>query len=235
MAERFREDFVGNLVLGMVLVSDSVSLGTGNRLYPGVVIECRAGATVTIGTGNVFWPGTVIVAEAGCIVIGSGSAFGPGGCTLALDDGGGTIEVGDRCRLREGVVLLSGSSIGSGAQVLGPIQVTRCRLGAGGAHTDPGPAARGGVLKDTGRARSLVVGRGEVILGAGRFNPADLMSQLTFHPPAGVLTRDVNALSSSWRHFAGTMVAGQFGIDVAADRRREDLDEHVPVDRQTHP
>jgi len=184
MPDGFREDFAGNLILGQVLVSESVSLGAGNRLYPGVVIECRAGASITIGADNVFWPGTVIVAEAGCIMIGSFSAFGPGGCTLALDAGGGAIEVGDGCRLREGAVLLSDCSIGSGAQVLGPIQVTACRLGAGATYAGPDPAARGGVLKGTGRARGLVIGCGEVILGEGCFNQANLTSQRAFHPRA---------------------------------------------------
>ncbi len=184
MAEGFRVALPGNLALGAVLVSESVVLGERNRLYPGVVIECREGARIRVGSDNVFWPGTVIVAEAGEIVIGSGGSFGPGGCTLALDRAGGLIRIGDMCRLREGAVLLAGSEIGDGAQVLGPIQVTDCRLGGGSSHAEPDPAARGGVLKGAGRARGLAVGQGEVILGEGRFRQQDLASQLSFHPPA---------------------------------------------------
>lgn len=183
MTEGFRAGMPGNTVLGTVLVSEAVVLGQGNRFYPGVVIECRGAGRIVLGDGNVFWPGTVILAEAGSIVIGDSNAFGPGGCTLALDAGGGEIAIGDGTRLREGVVLLRGCHVGHGGQVLGPVQATDCRLGSGAPHSDSDPAARGGVLKGVGRARGLVVGRGEVILGEGRFDQRDLVSQLVFHPP----------------------------------------------------
>jgi NDP-sugar pyrophosphorylase family protein len=164
------------------LVSRSVVIAPGNVIYPGVVIEAGAGAVVVVGEGNLFWPGTTIVARSGRIAIGARNEFGPGGATLLLD--AGEISVGDDGRYREGAVIHAGCRLGSGSQVLGPIQVQDCVLDAGGSHCDAAVDLRGAVLKGAGRARGLHVGRGRVILGEGRFDAEDVKAQSFFHPPA---------------------------------------------------
>lgn len=169
--------------LASTLVSRSVQIAPGNVFYPGVVIEAGPGACacVSIGEGNVFWPGTTIVARGGWIAIGARNEFGPGGATLVLD--AGEISIGDDGRYREGAAIFSGCRLGSGTQVLGPIQVQDCVLDAGGSYRDAAADLRGGVLKGAGRARGLRVGRGQVVLGEGRFDPKDLKAQSFFHPP----------------------------------------------------
>jgi hypothetical protein len=170
------------LDLASTLVSRSVAIASGNVLYPGVVIEAPPGAHVTIGERNVFWPGTTIVARGGRIDIGARNEFGPGGATLVLDIG--ELAIGDDGRYCEGATISSGCRLGSGSQVLGPIQVQDCILDAGGSYRDATADLRGGVLKGVGRARGLRVGRGQVILGEGRFDPTHVKAQSFFHPPA---------------------------------------------------
>ncbi|MBM3599087.1 MAG: hypothetical protein FJX35_12775 [Alphaproteobacteria bacterium] len=176
---------LGNLVLdaSSLLISAGVRLGVANRFYPGVVIEAAPGAVVTIGRGNTFWPGAVITVRAGTVTIGNDNQFGPGGFTASLDEAG-AISIGSRCRCRDGASLFRGSVLGDGAQVLGPIQVQDCFLAAGGSFAEPAPDARGGVLKGVGRARHLTIGRGQVIEGSGRFDPADVKPQSFHHPSA---------------------------------------------------
>jgi hypothetical protein len=129
----------------------------------------------------VFWPGTTIVARDGRIAVGARNEFGPGGATLVLD--AGEISIGDDGRYREGAAIFSGCRLGSGTQVLGPIQAQDCVLDAGGSYRDAAADLRGGVLKGVGRARGLRVGRGQVVLGEGRFDPKDIKAQSFFHPP----------------------------------------------------
>lgn len=173
----------GNVVLDpySVLISASARIGTDNRFYPGVTIEAGTGATIEIGDENAFWLGTVIAAEAGVIVIGNGNQFGPGGFTASLDKSGGRIEIGSRGRFRDGPSVFAGCALGDGAQVLGPIQAQAVVLGAGGNHEETDPDARGGVLKGTGRARDLTIGRGQVIEGRGHFSAADIKPQSFYH------------------------------------------------------
>ena len=164
------------------LVSRSVEIAPDNVFYPGIVIEAAPGAAVIIGEGNVFWPGTTIVARGGRIAVGARNEFGPGGATVLLD--AGEISIGDDGRYREGAVIHAGCRLGSGAQVLGPVQAQNCILDAGGSYRDAAADLRGGVLKGAGRARGLHVGRGQVILGEGRFDPKDVRPQSFFHPAA---------------------------------------------------
>ena len=164
-----------------ILISRSVDIAPGNVFYPAVVIEAGPETRVMIGEGNVFWPGTTIVARGGRISIGARNEFGPGGATLILD--AGEISIGDDGRYREGAVIHSRCRLGSGTQILGPIQAQDCSLEAGASHKDTEPDRRGGVLKGAGRARGLHVGRGQVILGEGRFDLKDLKPQSFFHPP----------------------------------------------------
>lgn len=173
----------GNLIPApeAVLIAAAARIGSGNRFYPGTLLQA-IGGTLEIGDGNCFWPGTTVVADGGVIRIGNANQFGPGGFSAILE-GAGTIEIGSCGRYREGAMLQAGTSVGDGCQVLGPIQVQGCRLEGGGSFADPDPHRRGGVLKGVGRARGLAVGRGRVILGEGRFDIADLTEQARFHPP----------------------------------------------------
>jgi carbonic anhydrase/acetyltransferase-like protein (isoleucine patch superfamily) len=163
------------------LISRSVELAPGNILYPSVVIEAVGSAHIAIGAGNVFWPGTVVHATGGEISIGERNSFGPGGVTIRLEEQG-RIAIGSEGRFRDGAGIFAGCILGDGAQVLGPIQAQDCMLGAGGSHAEPDPDLRGGVLKGVGRARGLRVGRGEVILGEGRFEQGSLKPQSHYHP-----------------------------------------------------
>jgi hypothetical protein len=169
---------------GSVLIGRRCRIGRGNLFYPGVLLQCGPAAVLAVGDGNCFWPGATLAVEAGEIRIGDENQFGPGGFSASLDAGGGRILVGNGGRYRDGAGLFAGTEAGDGTQVLGPIQVQACRLGGGGGAAEPDPDRRGGVLKGCGRARGLTVGRGEVILGEGRFAPEMLTRQIVFHPQA---------------------------------------------------
>lgn len=173
----------GNVVLDphSILISATARIGGGNRFYPGVTIQAGIGAEISIGDGNEFWPGTVIAAKAGAITIGGGNQFGPGGFTASLDRSGGRIEIGSTGRFRDGASVFAGCVLGHGAQILGPIQAQTVILGAGGNHEEPDPDGRGGVLKGSGRARGLTIGRGQVIEGRGHFDAADIKPQSFYH------------------------------------------------------
>jgi hypothetical protein len=175
----------GNQILDphSILIAAAARIGSGNRFYPGVTVEAGAGAAIAIGDGNLFWPGSTIAATAGTITIGDRNQFGPGGFTASLDGAGGLIAIGSGGRFRDGAAIGASTTLGSGAQVLGPIQVQGSALAAGGGHDAPDPDARGGVLKGAGRARGLAVGQGQVIEGHGHFDMADLKPQSFYHPP----------------------------------------------------
>lgn len=176
----------GNAILDphSILISATARIGGNNRFYPGVTVEAGDGAEITIGDGNVFWPDAVIAAASGTIVIGNANQFGPGGFTAGLDRTGGKIEIGSHGRFRDGASVFAGCVLGDGAQILGPIQAQATVLGAGGNHEDPDPDGRGGVLKGSGRARSLTVGRGQAIEGRGHFDVADIKPQSFYHRPS---------------------------------------------------
>ena len=174
----------GNVVLDphSILISSAARIGGDNRFYPGVTIEAGTGAAIAIGDGNVFWPDTVIAAASGTIAIGNANQFGPSGFTASLDGNGGRIEIGSHGRFREGASVSAGCILGDGAQILGPIQAQATILGAGGDYDKPDPNSRGGVLKGSGRARGLTIGRGQVIEGRGHFDRTDIKPQSFYHP-----------------------------------------------------
>lgn len=164
------------------LVSRRADLGLGNRLYPGVLIECDDESEIVIGSGNLLRPGTQLIASGGArITIGNGNIFGPG-CTLIATARDAGIRVGSGGRYWGGAWIEGGTDLGDGSQVLGAVAVRGCTLAGGGDHRTPNPDARGAVLKGAGRAHFLTLPIGTVIDGAGRFDAADIKRQSFFHP-----------------------------------------------------
>ena len=102
---------------------------------------------------------------------------------IVADRPGEAITIGDHGRYRYGAVLRGRAELGSGSQVLGPVIVEECTLGAGGSFAEPDPDRRGGVLKGVGPARGLTVPRGQVIAAYGLFAQAAMLRQRFFHPP----------------------------------------------------
>jgi hypothetical protein len=165
-----------------VLLGTRVVLGTGNVLYPGVVIECDADSICSLGSGNTFLPGTFLAAtNGGSIVIGDGNRIGEGGARLVA--GSGQLTVGDRTRISSGPVIVAPADLGTGCQVLGNITVQQVHLAAGADHSHPDPDHRGSVLKGFGKARDLTLQRGEVVNGSGDFAAAPVERQRTYHLP----------------------------------------------------
>lgn len=168
-----------------ILISRRVEIGRGNRVYPGTVIECDDESEIRVGDGNLFLPGCCLRAiGGGSIAIGDRNRFGEGGFTAAAHDA--AIVIGHGGRYMLGASIGAGTRLGDGSQVLGPIALQGCTLGAGGTHDEPDPDRRGGVLKGQGRARGLTIARGEVILGkGGDLQMSALQRQSHFHPRPG--------------------------------------------------
>lgn len=168
---------------GSLLIGRDVRIGQGNVFHATVEIGADARSTVTIGDGNQFSSTCLLRArEGGRIEIGHENQLGEGGLVLDADQAGALIAIGDHGRYRYGAVIRASAALGSGSQVLGPVIVERCTLGAGGSFAEPDPARRGGVLKGAGPARQLTVPQGHVIAAYGPFDQAAMQQQSFFHP-----------------------------------------------------
>ncbi len=166
------------------LVAAAALLEAGVVLWPGSIVEIGAGGSIAVGGGTVLFPGARIVALGGQLRIGRDCEIGEEGGFTVKALAGEVIAVGAAARLLGGGSLTGSNELGRGAQVLGPIRIQRCRLGAGGSHAEPDPDRRGGVLKGCGVARDLEVPQGHVIQAFGLFAEAPLRRQSFFHPPA---------------------------------------------------
>ncbi len=165
------------------LISVRAVLGRNSVFYPQTIVEIVSDGVTEIGEGNVFWPGTILRAAGGRIAIGDGCEFGPGGAVLTAGPGE-TIEIGDRCLLNSGATVRGKNALGTGAQVLGAVTLRNCILMAGEDHRFPDPDLRGGVLKGSGFAENLSIGRGEVINGRNQLLPSMTERQRRYHPGA---------------------------------------------------
>lgn len=165
-----------------LLIGTDVRVGFDNVFHAAVEISASGGGGVVIGDDNHFLPGSLLQAHGGTIRVGSGNRFGEGGLVLDADRPGELIAIGDHGRYRYGAVIRGRASLGSGSQVLGPVIVEDCELGAGGDFTEPDPDRRGGVLKGVGPARDLRVPQGHVIAAYGPFDQAAMQPQSFFHP-----------------------------------------------------
>lgn len=168
-----------------VLVGEDVTLAAGALLYPGAVLETRAGGSITVASGARLGPGPVtVVATAARVTIGSGAELGPGPVTITAT--GSDVLVGDGARLSGGCLVEGPTELGAGAQVLGTVAVRDAELAAGGDHREPDPDRRAGVVKGVGRVHGVRVSIGEVIVGGGGAPSAPLVveRQRAHHPGA---------------------------------------------------
>lgn len=175
----------GNIIFDpfSVLISNTVSIGASNVIYPCVSLLCEAMGELTIGDNNHFHTNTLVEAVAGPIRIGSDNQFGEGGFTAKTNRPESAIRIGDKGRYLGGASVFGRSELGTGSQILGPISVDHCRLEAGSSFQDSDPDRRADVLKGSGTARHLVVPCGQVMMGNGSFAPEDLKPQSFYHPP----------------------------------------------------
>lgn len=173
----------GNVIFDpfSVLISESVSIGTGNIIFPCVSLLCSTGE-LSIGDSNMFHSNSHIEAVSGPIRIGSSNQFGEGGFTAKTNRAEALITIGDHGRYLGGASVFGKTLLGSGSQILGAIAVDGCQLESGQPYQDPDPDRRAGLLKGSGNARNLTVPKGQVISGNGVFAISDIKPQSFFHP-----------------------------------------------------
>lgn len=165
-----------------VLIGRSITVGWRNYFYPGTVIECHSPGEILVGDENRFIGGCYLFADSARLVIGNGNEFGPGGCVVKANRSDAPIQIGHRGRYVNGPLILGGSHLGSGSQIIGPITVERCTLSAGGDHSTAHPDARGSVLKGCGLARDITLAQGDVINAHGDFSKSLPHRQSRNHP-----------------------------------------------------
>ena len=169
-----------------VLLGTRVALGTGNVLYPGVVIECSSDSSCSLGSDNTFLPGTFVAASGGgSIAIGNNNRIGEGGARLMASNA--ELRVGHRTRISSSPVIVAPANLGDGCQVLGQITAQQVTLGAGEDFSYPDPDGRGAVLKGFGKACGLTLQAGEVVNGSGDFADAPVERQRSYHPDSPYL------------------------------------------------
>lgn len=181
---RLLERYANNIILDpfSTLISEGIEMGEGNIIYPNVVIETKNGGIVTLGDRNILFPGTLFLADQGAIRIGDDNEFGDGGVRLKAIAPDTSLLIGDGGRYNNNASIMSPCVLGSGSQILGPINVQNCNLGAGESYKHDDPDLRAGVLKGFGQARNLRVKQGEVINGQGMFEQVNIERQLVYHP-----------------------------------------------------
>jgi acetyltransferase-like isoleucine patch superfamily enzyme len=165
-----------------VLVSSVAIFGRNNTFYPNVIVQIKDGGEISLGDDNIFYPNTIIIADTGKVFIGNSNQFGDGGCTLKANMANKEITVGDKGRYINGALIIGGTSLGSGSQVIGPITVQDCTLEPGDDYRSSRPEFRAGLLKGYGLARAITVSRGNVLNGSGVFRQEDIEDQAKYHP-----------------------------------------------------
>jgi len=165
------------------LISRRASLAPGIFIWPNVTLEVAPEAAVSIGASTVLHSGVRIAAGAGSIAIGANGDVGQeGGFTFVTSAPSDRIHIGNDVRLNGGGSIAGSARLGDGAQVLGPIRIQNCQLGAGSSFREPDPDKRGGVLKGTGIARNIDVPSGMVVQAFGLFSEAPIRWRSHFHP-----------------------------------------------------
>lgn len=168
------------------LISAGVAIGPGTVIYPSVVIQRNGTSRLVLGAGNVLYPGTFLLAEqGGSLMIGDGCELGPGVVQVKANLPDSEIKIGNGVRLVNGCELTGRSQLGDGCQIIGPVQAQSVRLAGGlGGYGWPNPDERGALLKGTGLARGIAVGRGEVASCQPSFADVEVVRQSRFHPAA---------------------------------------------------
>lgn len=181
---RILERYSKNIILDpfSTLINEGVEMGEGNVIYPNVIIEARNGGSLVLGDRNILYPGTLFLADQGTIRIGHDNEFGDGGLRLKANSPNTLIVIGDSGRYTNNAAIVGPCVLGSGSQVLGPINVQNCDLEAGDSYRGDDPDTRAGVLKGFGQARNLTVKQGEVINGRGLFEQTNVERQIVYHP-----------------------------------------------------
>lgn len=111
------------------------------------------------------------------------AGIGPGGVQIKANVAGAAIRLGCGVRLLNGCELTGSSEVGDGCQIIGPVQAQSVRLAGGrGGYEWPDPAERGALLKGTGLARGLTLGRGEVVSCQSVFAEQPVERQESYHP-----------------------------------------------------
>lgn len=163
------------------IVSKSIEIASNNTFFPGVCLISSNSGLIKIGSNNVFHSNAYLEASVGQILIGSSNQFGTGGFSANANRVGSCIRIGDNGRYVNNPQIYGVSELGSGSQILGPIQVTDCVLESGDSFLAEAPDRRAGLLKGFGTARNLTVRRGYVITGNGTFNQLDMLLQSLNH------------------------------------------------------
>lgn len=168
-----------------VLISKNVRLGTGNILYPGVILETDESSGVTVGNHNIFRNNTRISAQnGGQVSIGDANEFGDGPVCVVCNRKDAVIRFAGHGRYDGRINIYGNCDFGTGSQLLGTINVYNCTLMEGGDFTEADPEKRAGLLKGVGTAKGLKVERGMVINGFGTFTSESAEPQLNYHKPA---------------------------------------------------
>jgi carbonic anhydrase/acetyltransferase-like protein (isoleucine patch superfamily) len=169
------------------LISPSVAIAAGVRIYPNVILEADEESSIEIGPGTVLYPGAFVLATGGGeIVVGRSCELGPGGAQLKANRPGARIRLGDGVRLLNGCEVTGVSELGDGAQVIGAVTAQSVRLEGGrGGHAWPDPDERGAVLKGFGLAREVHLRTGEVLNLTPSFAAAPVERQASYHSTPG--------------------------------------------------
>lgn len=173
----------GNIVVDpfSTLLSKNAIIGENNIFYPNVIIEADSSGSIEIKNNNIFYPQTFMTAgKDGHIYVGSENHF-EGGVAIKANMQGSQIVFGNNGRYLNGVQFIGICNLESGSQVIGNITVQNCILEKGETYLHRNPDLRGGLLKGFGLARNLVIGKGKVIDGLGKFDIIDIQDQSFFH------------------------------------------------------
>jgi len=158
-----------------ILISKTVSIGSGNVFYPNVLIK----GETTIGDSNTLFSGTNIQAIKGIVKIGSGNEIGENIAEIKASNG--KVNITDQCRIMNNAHIMDGCYLGKGSQVLGNIKISNCYLCDGESYKERNPNNRGGVIKGFGTGNNLKIATGMVINGNGIMKMEMLERQEKYH------------------------------------------------------
>ena len=169
-----------------VLISRNVTIGRGNTISSGVAFIADSSSTMRIGDNNLFSNNTRLeAANAASIILGSNNSFGDGVVIVKCNTNNGNMIFGNNCRFDGRINTYGDCAFGDGSQILGTINVYNCTLRGGGAHTEPDPGKRAGLLKGIGTTRGLTVEAGMVLNGFGPFDQMAVEPRRKL-PPASI-------------------------------------------------